>query len=72
MQGCNEEGQTPLRIESGRGHQGQEGLLKVITKHAEEKKFADGTKLRRVADTPESCAAIRQDLNRLENWVERN
>ena len=29
-------------------------------------------KLRGVADTPESCAAIQQDLDRVESWAERN
>jgi len=35
-------------------------------------KFGDDTKLGGVADTPEGCAAIQQDLDRLENWVGRN
>jgi len=34
-------------------------------------KFVDDTKLRGVSDTPESCATIQRDLERLENWVER-
>ena len=34
-------------------------------------KFADNTKLGGVADTPEGCAAIHQDLDKLANWTER-
>ena len=34
-------------------------------------KFADDTKLGGVANTPEGCAGIQRDLDRLENWVQR-
>ena len=35
-------------------------------------KFADNMKLGGVAGTPEGCAAIPQDLDRLESWAERS
>ena len=35
-------------------------------------KFVDNTKLRGLADTPEGCDTIKQDLYRLESWAGRN
>ena len=35
-------------------------------------KFAGDTELRGLTDTPEGCATIHQDLNRLESWAGRS
>jgi len=35
-------------------------------------KSADNTKLGGVADTPDGCASIQRDLNRLEKWADGN
>ncbi|PKU40477.1 rna-directed dna polymerase from mobile element jockey-like [Limosa lapponica baueri] len=35
-------------------------------------KFTDDTKLGGVAETPEGCATIQRDLDRLERWADRN
>lgn len=35
-------------------------------------KFAEGRKFGGVGDTPEVCAAIQPDLDRMESWVEKD
>ncbi|RMC15796.1 hypothetical protein DUI87_08000 [Hirundo rustica rustica] len=35
-------------------------------------RFPDGTKLGEVAGTPQGCAALQRDLDRVERWAERN
>ena len=43
-----------------------EGLVSTLSK------YTDDTKLRGVANRPECCAAIQQDLDSLESWAGRN
>ena len=48
-------------------------LLKIFINDLDdgaECKAADDTKLGGVADTPESCAAIQRDLDRLGKWAD--
>ena len=45
-----------------------EGIVSTLSKYA----HTYNTKLGGVADTPEGCAAIQQDLDRLESWAVRN
>ena len=47
-------------------------LSLFISDLGEGSKFDDDTNLVGVADTPGGCDAIRQDLDRLERWDERN
>ena len=53
-------------------------LLKIFMNSPDERmeftlsRFADQKKLGGVADTPESCDTIQQNLDKLESWVERN
>lgn len=43
-----------------------EGIVSALSK------YANDTKLGGVADAPEGCAVIQQDLDRLERWAGRN
>ncbi|KAK4807024.1 hypothetical protein QYF61_000353 [Mycteria americana] len=47
-------------------------LFNVLINDLDDGEFADDTKLGGVADTPEGCAAIQRDLDRLEKWAGRS
>jgi len=42
------------------------GIVSIISKYTDDRKMGG------VADTPEGCAAIQQDLDRLESWAAIN
>ena len=43
-----------------------EGIVSTLSK------YSNDSKLGGVADTPEGCASIQQNLDRLESWAARN
>ncbi|GAB0209846.1 mitochondrial enolase superfamily member 1 [Grus japonensis] len=47
-------------------------LFNIFINECTLSKFADNTKLGGVANTPEACAAIQRDLDRLQKWAKRN
>ncbi|KAK4807014.1 LOW QUALITY PROTEIN: hypothetical protein QYF61_000343 [Mycteria americana] len=47
-------------------------LFNVLINDLDDGEFADDTKLGGAADTPEGCAAIQRDLDRLEKWAGRS
>ena len=44
----------------------EEGIVSTLSKYASE------TKLGGAAGTPEGCAAVQQELDRMESWAEKN